>query len=90
VIKMAGKVYVMNVNDSGSTQDFSPIAHYIKIENSGDYTAYISFNTSASTNNFPIFSGKIIEIGVKNISSLNAICDTGETTILLINSAGEL
>ena len=88
---MSGEIDILSCSSTATNLTYSQDTHYVKVENIGNYTAYVDFNGStATTQSYPIRSGDIIEVGVRSMSKLSAICNGTETTTLQINSAGEL
>ena len=73
----------MSVTDTSSTQSLSN-CNIITIKNVGSATAYISFSTSATTNDFPLDADEELSIGIKNLAQVSAICSSDETTTLKI------
>lgn len=69
---------------TNSSVTFSPLVNYIIIKNIGGYPAYLNFNGVATTSHFKIDPSETLEIGLKNLETVQSICDTGRTTTLTI------
>lgn len=69
---------------TNSSVTFSPLVNYIIIKNIGGYPAYLNFNGVATTSHFKIDPSETLEIGLKNLETVQSICDTSRTTTLTI------
>ena len=87
---MAGKMYKLAVTDSNSSQTISPTAHFVVLYNGGDNECYFGINEAATILKFYLAASEEVIVGVKNIKTVQAICNSGETTSLYINAASEL
>jgi len=75
----------ISVTDSDSTHtDFSPVVNRVKITNLGSSACYFNLNAAATTSHFKLFPEDEIIIGLRTITDVHAICDTGETTTLSV------
>jgi len=87
---MGSTVIKMSVTDTETTETLTSTANYIVLYNGGSNTVYVALNGTATTNSFPISSKEKIEIGLLGITSIHAICASGESTTLYVIAAGEL
>ena len=79
---MGREYYEMSVTASNINQSFSTSKHHIIVTNRGDDTAYININAAATTNSWPIKKGETFDLMFRGISSIQAICDSGDTATL--------
>jgi len=87
---MGSEVVRISVSDTETITNLSSTANYLVIKNSGSNTAYVNLDGTATTDSFPIFANETLEIGVRGVSAIHSICDTGLTTTLNVIAAGEL
>jgi len=75
----------VSVGTTDSTHtDFSPVVNRVMIKNTGSYNCYINLNATATTSMYKLYTGQTITIGLSTITDVHAICDTGESTTLVI------
>lgn len=79
---MTSQIKNLSVTDSNSSGTFSPVVYLIKLKNIGTNACYFNFNAAATTSHFKLDPEDEIEIGLDSITTIQAICDTSETTTL--------
>jgi hypothetical protein len=81
---MAAQITTLSVTETNDSVTFSPVVKLIKIKNVGSSPCYFNLNDAATTSHFKLDQEDEIEIGLDSITTLQAICDTGETTVLQV------
>ena len=77
----------LSVTDTTGSVSFTSAMQCFLIKNDGTNTAYLNFDTAATTSSFPIYACDEIKIyGVS--TAVHAICDTGLTTTLKLSAVG--
>ena len=81
---MSSEILNMSVTDSNVIGTFSVPVLLVKLKNIGTYSCYFNLNDTATTSNFKLDPEDEIEIGLNNITTVQAICDSTETTIIQV------
>lgn len=81
---MTLQLNTLSVTQSAGEVVFTPEIDVIDIKNVGANPVYIQLNDTATTNHFKLEPEDVIQIGLKGIESLSAICDSGKTSTLNI------
>ena len=79
------QVTAINVGTSDSSHtDFNPVVNRVFITNVGTDNCYINLNAAATTGHLKLYTGQTRVFGIRTITDVHAICDTGEATTLKI------
>lgn len=84
----AVKVYQLSCTDSNASQALESNILSVRLMNAGANTLYFNFNGAATVaGGYPIAAGdEVGPIGLADIATVQAICDTGETATLHITA----
>lgn len=79
-------VYIKKISASQSNASvtFDPKVNYVIIKNVGTNPCYINFNAAATTSLFKLNAQDELSVGLIDIETIQAICDTGLTTTLSV------
>ena len=83
---MADKTNVQQlaVTDTDGNVDFGTTTYKIKLLNSGTNSCFIHLNATATTSHWELNPNDELLLGLNEITSIHAICDSGLTTTLKI------
>lgn len=86
---MAISIQKISATQNNSSITFDPEVSYVIIKNVGSSPSYINVNAAATTSHFKLDAQEELEIGLSNITTIQAICDSGlSTTLNVIGSKG--
>ena len=81
---MSAQIDTLSVTDSNGSIALSPECYIVKIKNAGTSSCYFNLNAAATTSHFKLDPEDEIEIGLNVITSVQAICDSSETTTIQV------
>lgn len=80
--------YSLSVTAANSSQAMSGTVNGVIIRNVGTTHCYVTVDEASTTSKFKLFAGELLRIHKKTVSTVQAICDGGESTTLKILSFG--
>ena len=81
---MAVQIEFIGATDSNDSVTFSPTVKIVTLINKGADSVFINLNGAATTSHFRMEPEETLIIGLSTITTVQAICDTGETATLNI------